>query len=181
MTDIAERQLGDLRWITVRGTPEEAFAALGEHERRDIQDVVRDWGGLKRLRRQAATPRGAERLTAVRAASQRRYPDVWAELAALAEGAGVPVSDLALQNFRGDLGIAEPDDGCSDLAWRREKAYLAHNEDDGPFFAGRSALVTLALDRLPVITAYWKPGFLPSTTFTFTEDGLRQPPAQPPP
>lgn len=172
MADITERRLGDLRWVTVRGTPEAAFAALGEYARSDIQDVVRDWAGLRVLRGQASTSRGAALLTAVRAASRRRYPGVWSELVALAEGAAVPADELALQNFRGDLGVDEPDDGCSDLAWRREQAFLAHNEDDGPFFADRSVLLTLALDQMPVVTAYWKAGFLPSTTFTLTEDGL---------
>ncbi|MGH3396350.1 MAG: carcinine hydrolase/isopenicillin-N N-acyltransferase family protein [Streptosporangiaceae bacterium] len=57
-------------------------------------------------------------------------------------------------------------------AWRRERSYIAHNEDDGTFFEGRCALLTMALDGQPAVTAFWKPGFLPSSTLAVTESGL---------
>jgi hypothetical protein len=84
----------------------------------------------------------------------------------------VPLGDLALLNFRGDLGIVGEAGGCSDLAWRRRESFIAHNEDDSEFFDGRSAMLTLALEGRPAVTAFWKPGFLPSTTFTVTGTGL---------
>ena len=52
--------------------------------------------------------------------------------------------------------------GCSDLAWRRERSVIAHNEDGAPENVGQCALLTLALDGLPTVTAFWYPGFLPS-------------------
>jgi hypothetical protein len=100
------------------------------------------------------------------------FPGPWAELAALAEGAAMPLDDLALLNFRGDLGRIEGGIGCSDLAWRRERSVIAHNEDGAPENEGRCALLTLALDGLPTVTAFWYPGFLPSNAFTVTGDGL---------
>jgi len=62
--------------------------------------------------------------------------------------------------------------GCSDLAWRRERSLIGHNEDGAPQNAGQCALLTLILDGLPTVTAFWYPGFLPANAFTVTADGL---------
>ena len=161
-----------MRRITIRGVSTEAFHKLGEFAREPIREVVGGWAGMEPIRRLAAEPRAAERLASVRAASEGQYPEVWAELAAMAAGAGVAVDELALLNFRGDIGVSVADENCSDLAWRRERSFLAHNEDDDPFFADRSALLTMALDGLPVVTGFWKYGFLPSNAFAFTDSGL---------
>jgi hypothetical protein len=169
---VKEQRLGALRWIVLSGPGAEAFGALGRHMRPEIRAVINDWDYLDRLRRHVAGPPGRARLAAVSRASEAAFPGVWAELAALADGAGVPLGDLALLNFRGDLGVVGEGGGCSDLAWRRRESFIAHNEDDSEFFDGRSALLTLALDGRPEVTAFWKPGFLPSTTFTVTGTGL---------
>src|SRR5208282_2974578 len=47
-----------------------------------------------------------------------------------------------------------------------------HNEDGAPENVGQCALLTLALDDLPSVTAFWYPGFLPSNAFAVTADGL---------
>jgi hypothetical protein len=217
--ELSEMWLGDLRWIVLRGTAREAFGSLGEHTRAQIREVVTDWEGLAQLRRLVARPPASDWLGAVTRASQARYPGVWAELAAMAAGANVPVADLALLNLRGDVGTSKPaaesdgpgggegavgaghttravggraggagdaagadggraggvggdNAGCSDLAWRRERSFLAHNEDDSGFFAGRNALLTLLLDSLQPVTAYWKAGFVPSNAFAVTGTGV---------
>jgi hypothetical protein len=169
---LKEQRLGALRWIVLSGPGTEAFGALGRHMRAEIRAVVGEWDDLARLRQHVAGPPGRERLAAVSRASQASFPQVWAELAALADGAGVPLGDLAVLNFRGDLGVIGDGGGCSDLAWRRRESFIAHNEDDSEFFEGRSAMLTLALEGQPAVTAFWKPGFLPSTTFTVTGTGL---------
>jgi hypothetical protein len=169
---LEEQRLGALRWIVLSGPGAEAFRALGRHMRAEIRAVVGEWDYLAELRQHVAGPPGRERLAAVARASGEGFPEVWAELAALADGAGVPLGDLALLNFRGDLGAVGEGGGCSDLAWRRRESFIAHNEDDAEFFDGRSALLTLALEGRPAVTAFWKPGFLPSTTFTVTGTGL---------
>src|SRR5215475_6958113 len=144
--------------------------------RAEIQDIFGTFPDIEPLRRHAASPPGSTLLGAVSKATEARYPEVWLELAAMASGGGVPLDDVALLNFRGDVGVAEatPADGvgCSDLAWRRQSAFLAHNEDDSAFFDGRCVLLTLALDDLPPVTSFWKPGFMPSTTISVTGDGL---------
>ena len=167
-----EQRLGALRWIVLSGPGTEAFRTLGSHTRAEIRAVVGEWDYLALLRRHVARPPGSERLAAVSRASEAAFPDVWAELAALADGAGVPLDDLALLNSRGDLGAVGDGGGCSDLAWRSRESFIAHNEDDSEFFDGRSALLTLALEGRPAVTAFWKPGFLPSTTFTVAGTGL---------
>jgi hypothetical protein len=167
-----EGRLGGLRWIVLRGPDREAFRALGEHMRTELAALTRDWPLLARLRAHVAHPAGRDRLTAVRQASARYFPQVWAELAAFADGAAVPFDDLALLNFRGDLGQVEGGIGCSDLAWRRERSVIGHNEDGVAENIGHCALLTLALDGLPAVTAFWYPGFVPSNAFSVTGDGL---------
>ncbi len=167
-----EHRLGKLRWIALRGPDRNAFRALGEHMRDEIADLIRAWPLLPRLRGHISSPPGSSRLHAVRQVSAQRFPEVWAELAAFAEGAGVPVDDLALLNLRGDLGTVAGGIGCSDLAWRRERSVIGHNEDGVAENIGRCALLTLALDGLPAVTAFWYPGFLPSNAFAVTGDGL---------
>jgi Acyl-coenzyme A:6-aminopenicillanic acid acyl-transferase len=186
---VSEQHLGDLRWIVLRGPADEAFRALGAAGRAQIREVLTDWPMMAQLRDHVAGP-GARPLAAVRQASEAAFPRVWAELAAMADGAGVPAGDLALLNLRGDVGVfpattgpaatgpaatgpaAGAGGGCSDLAWRRQRSFIAHNEDELEFFEGRGAMLTLLLDDLPPVAAYWKPGFVPSSTVTATADGL---------
>ena len=167
-----EHRLGGLRWIVLRGPDREAFRALGEHTRDEMAALTKTWGLVAKLRRHVNGPPGRERLASVRGASAQGFPAAWAELAAFAEGCAVPFEDLALMNFRGDLGLVTGGIGCSDLAWRRERSLIGHNEDGAPENLGQCALLTLALDGLPTVTAFWYPGFLPANAFTVTADGL---------
>jgi Acyl-coenzyme A:6-aminopenicillanic acid acyl-transferase len=167
-----EHRLGGLRWIVLRGPDREAFRALGEHMRDEVAALAEAWGLVARLRQHVSGPPGSDRLASVRQASASRFPPAWTELAAFAEGSAVPFEDLALMNFRGDLGPVTGGIGCSDLAWRRDRSLIGHNEDGAPENVGQCALLTLALDGLPTITAFWYPGFLPSNAFTVTADGV---------
>jgi hypothetical protein len=174
---LQEQSLGGLRWLVVRGPAEQAFASLGSRMRAEIRDVVGNWPGMARLRRHADSPPGSELLAAVRRVSAATFPGIWSELAAMAEGAEVALDDLALLNFRGDLGAvrvgaADDHSGCSDLAWRGRRSFLAHNEDLAVFFAGRAVLLTLQLDGQPPVATFWVPAFLPGNTFTVTGGGL---------
>jgi hypothetical protein len=113
-TTFRDQALGELRWIVLTGPGPEAFRALGEHMRAEVAGFLATSKLLPQLQRHVAAEPGRQRLTAVRAASQARFPGEWAELAALAEGAGASLDDLALLNFRGDLGVIEQkkdDDG----------------------------------------------------------------------
>lgn len=101
-----EHRLGGLRWIVLRGPDREAFRALGEHTHDEIAALIATWPLLGRLREHVSSPPGSDRLATVRQASLLGFPEVWAELAAFAEGAAVPFEDLTLLNFRGFRAIA---------------------------------------------------------------------------
>jgi hypothetical protein len=99
-----EHRLGGLRWIVLRGPDLDAFTALGEHMRDEMAALTASWPLPARLRGHVSGPPRRDRFRAVRQASVLRFPEAWAELAALAEGAAVSFDDLVLLNFRGDLG-----------------------------------------------------------------------------
>lgn len=166
-----ERNLGSVRRIVVAGPRFEVFRALGAHLRAEIADILARLPALPRLRAYLATGTGARRFAAVRRASQQRTPREWAELAALAEGAGQSLDTLALLNFRGDLGDVNAA-GCSDLCWRGDRTFLAHNEDGDAVFDGRWALVTFGIDGEPPVAAFWYPGFLGSNALALTGRGV---------
>ena len=167
-----EHKLGGLRWIVLNGPDRETFGALGEHMRRELAGLTEAWPALPRLRRHVSGPPGRDLLAAVRRATAESFAAEWAELAAFADGAGVPFDDLALLNLRGDLGLVDGGIGCSDLAWRRERSVIAHNEDGAPEDVGRCGLLTLASGDRPPVTVFWYPGFLPANAFAVTGDGL---------
>lgn len=163
---VREHRIGDVRWTIVRGSREVAFRALGSHAAADIRTVLAglpSWPVVSRARQSPVLFR------AIESASQVEHPDAYAELTAMAEGAGVPFDDLLLANLRGDLGAADGT-GCTDLAWA--PSLLGHNEDGAPAFDGIGRLLTLLIDGEPGVCVWWYPGFLPANTFTLTTHGL---------
>lgn len=169
---VSERELGGVRWIVARGPAAEVFSELGALMREEIGAILAD-SETGRLRERADLAWFA----AVTEASVARCPGAWAELAAMAGGAGVSAEDLALLNFRGDLGTfpsggAGESGGCSDLAWRRSRSFIAHNEDEPASYLGRCPLLTLRLDGQQPVTAFWVPGFLPANAFSVTGTGV---------
>ncbi|MFJ9783707.1 C45 family autoproteolytic acyltransferase/hydrolase [Amycolatopsis sp. NPDC101161] len=163
---VREHRIGDVRWTIVRGPREAAFHALGAHAAADIRTVLDglpSWPVVSRARRSPVLFR------AIESASQVEHPDAYAELTALAAGAGVPFDDLLLANLRGDLGAGDGT-GCTDLAFA--PSLLGHNEDGAPVFDGIGRLLTLLIDGEPGVCVWWYPGFLPSNTFTLTTHGL---------
>ncbi|WP_049576391.1 C45 family autoproteolytic acyltransferase/hydolase [Streptomyces sp. SBT349] len=169
---ITEHRLGEVPWLVVNGERGEAFRLLGERAADRIRAVAGESATIRELRARAEAPRAAGHLATVRERSRAAYPEHWAELAALAEGSGVPLDDLVLLNLRGDLG-AEDGTGCTDVAFSDEHAdVVAHNEDGAPELVDQGVVLTLALDGEPSVTVWWLPGFLPANTFVVTEHGL---------
>jgi Acyl-coenzyme A:6-aminopenicillanic acid acyl-transferase len=166
---LREQNLGPVRWLVVSGQADDCFRALGGHMRAEIREAVTEWTSTRVLREHVSSSPGREQLAAVLSATQAHFAAEWAELAALADGAGVAVEGLALLNFRGDLGKVEGSFNCSDLAWRRGRSFIAHNEDQGASMTGRCVLLTLAIDGLPPVCAFWCPMFLPSNAFSVTD------------
>lgn len=168
---VREQQLAGLRWLVVSGPRQAAFQALGETTRADIRAVQEAMPERDGLRRWAATEEGGARLDRLLRATRERHPHQLAELEALAEGSGADFDDLLLANLRGDLGTGDGT-GCTDLIWRGDRSFVAHNEDGAPALDGRLMLLTLAIDGLEPVTVQWYPGFLPANTFTATGHGL---------
>lgn len=169
---LEEHRLGGLRWIVLSGPEREAFGALGEHVRAELATPDETWPMLPQLRQHVSAAPGRDHLASARRATREQHGEEWAELAAFAAGATVPFEDLALLNLRGDLGWTGGGMGCSDLAWRRDRSVIAHNEDGGLSDVGRCGLLTLTGTGRPPVTAFWYPGFLPANAFALTGDGL---------
>ncbi|MGB6244771.1 MULTISPECIES: C45 family peptidase [Gordonia] len=173
MTDVTirEQSIAGIDWLVVSGPRSDAFRALGEHARDSIaavQDAMPERAGLQRF---TTTDKGRAALAAVTDASAADQPGPLADLRALAEGSGQDFEALLLANFRGDLGY-DDGTGCSDLAWSRESAFIAHNEDGAPGLDGHFRFVTLLLDGEQPVTAQWYPGFLPSNAWAVNAAGL---------
>lgn len=168
---IDEQDLADIPWLVATGERTAVFHLLGEHQAESIRTLTDSSETIEELRRDASLPAVAEHLAIVRDLSRSAYPAVWSELAAMADGAGVPVDDLALVNLRGDYGAEAL--GCSDVALVDvDRAVIAHNEDGPADLRGHGRLLTLALDDEPTVTVWWHPGFIPSNTFVVNEFGV---------
>lgn len=173
MTRVSVRQqsIAGVEWLVVSGPRAEAFRALGEHAAQSIgavQDALPERAGLRTL---TATSRGRAALQSVSDATAASQPQALADLRALAEGSGYDFDALLLANFRGDLGL-DDGAGCTDIAWSRQSAFVAHNEDGAPALDGHFRFVTLALDNEVPVTAQWYPGFLPSNAWCANAHGL---------
>lgn len=171
--ELVERRVAGMRWLVVRGPRDRCFRALGAHAGDAIRRVVDNLDARTSLPAAGSNEENRARLEAVARASAARYPEHVGELAAMAEGAGVPFESLLLLNLLDDLGkqrrVAPSDGGgCSDVAVIGDHTVLAHNEDEDLSFLGRIDLVTLRVDGDPPLWALWYPGMLPGDAFTLT-------------
>jgi hypothetical protein len=168
---ITEQAVAGLRWVVVAGPRLAAFRALGELASDEIREVLESMPERGALERFVATSQGRALLDRVISETTRAQPTEYAELAALAAGAGIDFDTVLLANLRGDLG-GRDGTGCSDLGWRRARSLVAHNEDGAPALQGRFMLLTLAVDGEAPVTTEWYAGFLPSNTLAVTGHGL---------
>ncbi|MER5390440.1 C45 family peptidase [Saccharopolyspora sp. NPDC002686] len=168
---VVESELGGLRWLVVRGDRESALRALGRAAADEVRSVLGSLPEAAGLREYAASTAGRRAVAEVLKATRTSHAQELREAVALAEGAGVDPEELLLANLRGDLG-GDDGVGCSDLAFRGKRSFVAHNEDGAPELAGRFMLVTLAIDGEAPVAVQWYPGFLPCNTFVVTGHGL---------
>lgn len=168
---ITESRLAGLRHLSVEGERYGAFNALGRlaaSEIRAVQSRMPEREGLLAWR---ATAAGQQRLDELVVATAHTHSTQLKELEALADGAGLPFEDMLLANLRGDIGTGDGT-GCTDLAWRRSRAFVAHNEDAAPALDGYMMFLTLRLDGDVPVTALWYPGFVPANAFTINAHGV---------
>ncbi|MCS3878414.1 hypothetical protein M2359_002043 [Gordonia amarae] len=161
-----------LDWTVFRGERIDVMRALGDEHSDAIMAwralVGGSWSGLIEY----ADGFAAQRFDAIVASSKRLLPTESAELAALADGAGIPERDLWVLNLRGDLG--RDGTGCSDLAGLAADGgvLLGHNEDGDAEVRELIRLITLDIDGDPCVTVLWYPGMLPANSFVTTSAGL---------
>lgn len=168
---VREGQLAGLPWLSLSGSRTAVFHALGEWGARRIRAVQGAMPEREALRRWADTERGRARLDALWASTLEHHPGVAEELTAMSQGARIDLADVFLANVRGDVGSYDGT-GCTDLAWRRARSVVAHNEDGAPALAGSLTLVSLHVDGEEPVFAQWYPGFVPSNAFVVTGSGL---------
>jgi len=117
------------------------------------------------------TPEGQARYQQLLELHQARYPDYFAELEGIADGAECSSEALFLVNMRGEYrGYLR---GCSDCALVTDDAALiGHNEDGSPAFRGNMYLIHAKVEGKPAFSALSYPGFLCGNAFGFNAEGI---------
>ncbi|WP_149140776.1 C45 family autoproteolytic acyltransferase/hydolase [Gemmobacter caeruleus] len=164
-----DRTAPGLGWLGVAGDAHQTGLALG---RRGAAAVA---AHLRRhpLWSQVNAPCHSARVAAMAAATQARFPRIWAEIAGLAEGLGLPLMQVFAWNCRGDL-LASVPDGCTTVLLPGPEPVLAHNEDGLPCLRDACFIAEIQPEDAPALHAFCYPGSIPGHTFAFTAAGLVQ-------
>ena len=167
--------------------PIEQFEATGSHSevgfaigKRFAEQIHRLFDNYRFLRHRVlpyhCTLEGQARYQELLDLNRTRYPDYFAELEGLAQGAGRPFEELFLTNMRGEYReyLHELQTrGCSDCAVVTDDVTLiGHNEDGEPEFRGNMYIVHARVEGKPSFTALSYPGFLCGNAFGFNGEGL---------
>ncbi|MDP9365756.1 MAG: C45 family peptidase [Chloroflexota bacterium] len=143
----------------------------------DPRQIGQDVGRAMRDRIQAAAAAARDALTtavggdAERAvgpfveATERRAPEILAELRGMADGSGVPFATLFALNAGAELHLAIGDAGCTSVAVTPTGAanghvLVAHNEDAAPGWAEYAYLVKAEPSGAPAFVAFSYAGLL---------------------
>jgi predicted choloylglycine hydrolase len=122
------------------------------------------------------TPEGQARYQELLDLNRARYPEYFAELEGLAQGAERPFEDLFLVNMRGEYREYLHElqaRGCSDCALVTDDvALIGHNEDGAPEFRGNMYVVHARVEGKPAFTVLSYPGFLCGNAFGFNAEGI---------
>lgn len=159
--------MGDLAWVTARGSPYQIGLALGLAGRRAVQrHLLREplWA-------EATDPRHALLVGRIAAQVQARFPAIWAEIKGLAEGLDLPVTDVMAWQCRGDI-LAMVPEGCTTVLIPGATPQIAHNEDGFPFLRGSCFIAEVTPEDAPAFVAFCYPGSIPGHTFAVTRAGL---------
>ena len=168
-------------------SPLEQFEATGSHfevgfaiGKRFAEQIHQLFDNYRFLQQQVLpyhrTPEGQARYQELLGLNRARYPEYFAELEGLAQGAGWPFEDLFLANMRGEYREYLHElyaRGCSDCAVVTDDvALIGHNEDGAPEFRGNMYLVHARVEGKPAFTALSYPGFLCGNAFGFNAEGV---------
>ncbi|MGC9369267.1 MAG: C45 family autoproteolytic acyltransferase/hydrolase [Paracoccaceae bacterium] len=166
---MSERAAPQLGWIRAQGTPRALGRSLGRAGRAAVHDVL-----LRAEYWKAVTdPALQDRVRAMAANVQARFPAIWEEIEGLAEGLELPLEKVFAWNCRGDLMSNVPD-GCTTVQLPGPRPVIGHNEDGLPGFLGHAFVASLAPQDGPGFLSFCYPGSLPGHTFAVTGAGLVQ-------
>jgi predicted choloylglycine hydrolase len=168
---------GPIEQLEVTGSPFEVGLAIGERFAGQIHRALDNYLLFQqRILPHHRTPEGRTRYQKLLELNRARYPDYFAELEGLSQGAKRSFEDLFLVNMRGEYrAYLQGKDvrGCSDCALLTDEAALiGHNEDGSSTFHGNMYLVHARVEDKPAFTALTYPGFLCGNAFGFNADGV---------
>lgn len=162
-------EAGSLGWVAAGGSPRAIGRTLGMAGRAVVH---RHLLGAPIWRRVTDSAHG-ERLSRMTSTVRARFPAIWAEIEGMAEGLGLPLSQVMAWNCRGDL-LASTPDGCTTVMLPGETPVIAHNEDGLPFFRGAAFIADVTPEAGAGFRAFCYPGSIPGHTFAFSATGLVQ-------
>src|SRR5690554_5965552 len=156
-------------WINAEGSPRELGHAIGRAGR----DAVHAHLLSSSIWAEITAERHAPRVAVMEAAVRASFPRIAAELDGLAEGLGLPFSQVLAWNCRGDL-LATVPDGCTTVPLPGSRPLIAHNEDGLPFFGGHCFMLDARPEGEAGFLSFCYPGSLPGHTLAVTRRGLVQ-------
>ncbi len=174
---------GTFKIIDAGGSPREMGRAIGRAVAASVHAVV---VGHTEYAESRATWGGGDYIAALERTARRAYPAIVEEMEGLAEGIGLPFSDIFLWNCRGDLRLpadaakARLDaaaEGCTTImapATGGRHAVVAHNEDGAAAFAEHRYWLRASPLEGPAFESYLYPGMLAGHSFAVTAAGLVQ-------
>lgn len=158
---------GGLERLEVSGDAVARGRALGAAGRVAVAQIV----SRSPLWHRVTAPDMAPAVRRMADATRALFPEVHTEIAALAEGLGLPFDPVFAWNARGDL-LAGLGDGCTTVQVPGDPLVIAHNEDGLPGLAGHCFIADLRLDAAPLAMSFCYPGSIPGHSFAVTATGL---------
>ncbi len=156
---------GSLGWLQVSGSAYEVGHSLGLQGRLAVHsDLIRSplWSKV-------TSPENREVVQKLSQFTEQNFPEIFEEIAGLADGLKLPFEDVFAWNCRGDL-LAHTSDGCTTVQLPGEQIVIAHNEDGLPFFNQQSFIVEASGERGFISFCY--PGSIPGHTFALTNHDM---------
>jgi hypothetical protein len=141
--------------------------ALGVAGRAAVAQIV----SQSRLWHRVTAPDMAPAVRRMADATRALFPDIHAEITALADGLELPFDPVFAWNARGDL-LSGLGDGCTTVQLPGDEPVVAHNEDGMPGLSGHCFITDLRADNAPIAMSFCYPGSIPGHSFAVTAAGL---------
>ena len=155
-----------MRIMRLEGGFEEVGRRVGEATASDVAEIHHRLVAYLLAHTTVGSARRATEIASRYALSaQEQFPPAVAYLRGLAEGAGMPLHEIALIAFSEEIAaefLSAPEK-CSTLVVRTGRGWLlGHNEDYEPHYYGRMLALDVAFDGCPRVACLTYPGQLPA-------------------